>query len=962
MKPRLGGQPGHQQHLRQSLPEDRVNETLDYQINSAEIQRLGPTATGGLSQPSISRCRIRRSRSTVNARTEDLVQCWLGYPAKLRKSLAVTFAPPRFSSHLELLPKTMRFDSSRADANHRVGSFCSKYPAALDLTFPSGARRRVWQNGLVGTLGLRSMALLMLLMNWGIFGWVQQTEADDATKSPPSHKDAAAESFIISDSVAAFLQQHCLDCHSEHDPEAGLDLSALSSDLHDASTFAQWRSVFRRVEHGEMPPESASQPEPDEVVSFLQDLKEPLLQADQHDITNNGRVRSRRLTRTEYEHSVHDLLGIDMPLQNLLPEDAASFGFQTVAKSQQLSHHLLAVYLDVADLALQNAFDRAFNGDAHFQEFYSPDELARQTRGNYRGPDLKDGKSISWPITLQFFGRMYPTRVPEDGWYRIRLRDVHAVNPNENGSVWGTLRSGWCEANAPIMYMIGLVEATEEPRDMVYEAWIRRQHCLELKPNDATLDRPPTGAKGGNVSFAGRDLAADGFSGIAHHGIDVERIYPNADLDTLRKNLFGTVNLQEVRAGSEQAILSKLVTRFARRAFRRPVTQTMLKPYIAIGQQVLDDGDSLKEAARASYRAVLCSPRFLTLVETPGPLDDYAIASRLSYALWTSPPDSALLALARDGKLHEPDILAGQIQRMLLDVKAERFVNSFTDQWLTLNQIDFTTPEPKLYRTFDPSLQESMLQETRSFVTELIRGDQSVRSLIDSDFAFINERLSRHYDLPAKKIDLVAGSGVQKVSLQKTDAIRGGLLTQAAILKVTADGTHTSPIVRGVFINERILGEHIPPPPPGVPAIEPDIRGATSIRDQLDKHRSDESCASCHRVIDPPGFALENFDPIGSWRKNYGVRGSGVPIDASGATPQGESFRDISQWKKIYSQRTEQLAATFVKHFLTYATGAPPRFADEEVIEAIVASTAESGYTVRSLIHASLQSPTFLIK
>lgn len=204
-------------------------------------------------------------------------------------------------------------------------------------------------------------------------------------------------------------------------------------------------------------------------------------------------------------------------------------------------------------------------------------------------------------------------------------------------------------------------------------------------------------------------------------------------------------------------------------------------------------------------------------------------------------------------------------------------------------------------------------------------------------------------------------AGLQKISLPG-GSLRGGLLTQGAILKVTADGTSTSPVVRGVFVNERILGERIPPPPPGVPAIEPDIRGATSIRDQLDKHRSNVSCRSCHMTIDPPGFVLENFDPVGGWRTHYGTDGKGVPVNSTGVTPDGAEFTDLSSWKSIYTHRGDQLARNFAEQFLTYATGAPMRFSDEEAIEKIVTATRESGHGVRSIIQAAVGSPLFLNK
>jgi hypothetical protein len=345
-------------------------------------------------------------------------------------------------------------------------------------------------------------------------------------------------------------------------------------------------------------------------------------------------------------------------------------------------------------------------------------------------------------------------------------------------------------------------------------------------------------------------------------------------------------------------------------------------------------------------------------------------------------PDQELLELANQKKLHEPQTLAQQVERLLSHAKAKRFIASFTDQWLKLNQIDFTTPDTRLFRDFDPVVQESMLQETRTYFTELLRRDLSITHLIDSDFAFLNGRLARHYtgdnqtmgqsdkEKKSKRKTLPVswsegltvfapkpGDGLQKLPLSLASK-RGGLVTQGAILKVTADGTSTSPVVRGVFVNERILGNHIPPPPPGIPAIEPDIRGATSIRDQLDKHRNNESCASCHQTIDPPGFALENYDPVGIWRKGYGKDSKGAKIDPTGVTPEGAVFTNLATWQQIYTQQPQRLARGFATHFLTYATGAPPRFSDEAALDSLSKKTTN----LRSIIREVVLSDIFRTK
>ncbi|PAW64487.1 MAG: hypothetical protein B9S36_02365 [Verrucomicrobiia bacterium Tous-C2TDCM] len=761
-------------------------------------------------------------------------------------------------------------------------------------------------------------------------------------------------------SLTPFLDAHCLECHDADAKKGGLDLLALALTPGEPSNFAAWQRVFERVRDGEMPPPKRPQPSKLERETFLTALAEPLLAADRLEIAKEGRARGRRLTRAEYENSLHDLLSIDRPLAVLLPEDPESHGFETVASAQQLSYHQLSRYLDAADLALEEAFERALNGDVAYRRDFAPDELIKNRAGNYRGPELREGRSISWPITLQFTGRMRPTAAPESGWYRITLKDVAAINSGEDGAVWGTLRSGKGESDAPTLFLIGLVEATKKSRDLVYEAWIEKGHLLELRPNDATLKNAPTGAKGGNISYKGRHLQKEGFSGIAHRGITMERIHPHGDRTEVKRDLFGEEGLEKWK-NQPAAAINPLVTRFARRAFRRPVSGDQLAPHLEIARTALADGASLPEALRAAYRSILCSPRFLTLVESPGPLDDHAIASRLSYALWVGPPDWKLRQLADKGALRDPDKLTQEIGRLLDDKRSERFVSGFTGQWLKLKQIDFTSPDPRQFRSFDPVLQESFVQETRAYFDAMVRENLPVDHLVDSDFTFLNGRLARHYRLD---VPLEPGRGLQKVALpdDPLGKLRGGFATQGAILKVTADGTHTSPVIRGVFINERLLGVHIPPPPPGVPAIEPDIRGAVSIRDQLTKHRESESCVSCHLTIDPPGFALESFDPIGAWRTNYGAGDKGAKVDPSGTTREGEKFADIIAWKEIQRGRDNELARGFVRHFLTYATGAAPRFSDEVILDGIVADTAPEEHGLRSLITAALTSEIFLTK
>ena len=374
-----------------------------------------------------------------------------------------------------------------------------------------------------------------------------------------------------------------------------------------------------------------------------------------------------------------------------------------------------------------------------------------------------------------------------------------------------------------------------------------------------------------------------------------------------------------------------------------------------------------------AFRAVITSPRFLFLEELPGHLDQWALASRLSYFLWSTLPDEELQKLAASGTLSQPAILRGQVERMLASPKAKAFVENFVGQWLDLRQIDFTQPDRKLYPEFDDILKAAMVGETHAFFAQMLHDDASVSNFIHSDFLMLNRCIAEHY-----KIDGVTGEEFRRVPLS-AGSHRGGVLTQASVLKVTANGTFSSPVLRGAWVMRRLLGEPPDPPPADVPAFEPDTRGATSIRQQLAKHRSVASCASCHTHIDPPGFALENFDVIGGWRERYRsetgesssdiFRGRrvweyrlGPKVDASGELADGRKFQNIDEFKQLLLQREDQVARNLTRNLLTYATGAGIQFADRDVVETILARVKSQGGGLRTLVHEIVQSQSFQSK
>jgi hypothetical protein len=506
----------------------------------------------------------------------------------------------------------------------------------------------------------------------------------------------------------------------------------------------------------------------------------------------------------------------------------------------------------------------------------------------------------------------------------------------------------------------------------------------------------PTGFKGG---FTNPLSQRDGMPAVAFRWMEVEGPLAEENQDAGYRLMFGDLPIKKdpaaaaagtgrgrgrgaVRPKAEVEVISanpeqdaeRLLRTFMARAYRRPVQEQDVQSFLTLIKQRMAAGLNFTNAMIAGYTAVLASPEFVFLQEVPGPLDDHALATRLALFLWNSEPDVALRQRATKGELHRPEVLKAETERMLSDPKSGRFVSAFLDYWLEIRKIEDTTPSTTLYNDYylDDSLTEAALAETRMFFTELVQKDLPARNVVNSDFTYLNDRLAIHYGIPD-----VTGVAMRRVSLPK-DSVRGGFMTQASVLKVTANGTTTSPVLRGKWIMERVVGYELPLPPAAVPAVEPDIRGATTIRQQLDKHRADESCAMCHRKIDPPGFALENFDVMGGWRDRYRamavdaepVHGFGKngwpfafylaqPVDASGQLNDGRSFKDIRDFKALLLKDDAQIARNLARQFSVFATGSPVRFGDRAKIEEIVERTRSKQYGVRSLMTEVVLSDLF---
>ncbi|MCO6455287.1 MAG: DUF1592 domain-containing protein, partial [Pirellulaceae bacterium] len=548
-------------------------------------------------------------------------------------------------------------------------------------------------------------------------------------------------------------------------------------------------------------------------------------------------------------------------------------------------------------------------------------------------------------------------------------------------------------------YVLGYFDAPrDEPLEHELLVWLNRNEILGF--NTASL--APTA----NYARQGRALAFTG-PGIAVDWLDIEGpLYPSWPPPSHRR-LFGDLPLQEFQAAESPGVrppprirvrqlgagmnrpdpepglwtvassqpledARRLLADFLPRLFRRPVHDDVLRPYVDIVRQRLEAGDCFESAMRAACRNALCSPDFLYHLESGERPDEYALASRLSYFVWNTMPDEQLLRHATAGDLRRPDVLHGELERLLSDPRSQRFVDDFLGQWLKLRQIAATDPDRKLYPEFSPYLQDSMLAESRAYFRELIDRDLDASHVARSDFVIVNQKLAAHYG-----IDGVSGTGMRRVKLPG-DCPRGGFLTQASVLKITANGTTTSPVPRGAFVLERVLGEPPEPPPANVAAIEPDVRGTTTIREQLEKHRHDPVCASCHRRIDPPGFALESFDVIGGFRQRYRSIGEGDPaqrgtidplipigfrlgpaVDPSGETATGQAFEGVRQYQELIAADQDRLLRNLAQQLAVYATGRQVRFGDRPQIEQLVSRTLARGGGLRTLLHELVGSPLF---
>ncbi len=831
-----------------------------------------------------------------------------------------------------------------------------------------------------------------------------------------------------------FLDKNCVECHDADARKGGLDLTALKSDLTDARSFETWVKIFDRTASGEMPPKKKARPDATQQAAYLGDLSALLVRQEATRFASQGRTVERRMNRFEYENAVRDLLQAPwLDLKETLPEDTDAFRFNKTGQALDVSHVQLQRYLTATEEGLRSAFvssvekpdaspkryyarqQGSYTGKMKFSEFNtSPERATFPTLGFTGQPDVRRGDAKT------SVGKADPKLRDEEG-----VGVVHgAYEPVEpNFSTFRAPTSGryklklcghsvWVGPGKPTgkgparWYIPDLDDISKGHRPepvtvyaLTHPRILRRIGNVDFNP-DVTVNELDVVLKAGETiqidtvrfyrsrpgaSRAQNPLATpEGQPGLVMRWIEVEGPlapkWPAAPYAVLfdalpTKPAVGSPLRYDVETKDAPKDAERLLRRFVKQAYRTPVSPQEETRFLPVILGALKSGSTFAEAMLTGYTAVLCSPSYLYLQEKPGRLDDHALAARLAYFLWNSPPDEQLRSLAAAGTLHEPKTLRAQTERLLADPRSARFVDTFTDYWLDLRKAGANDPDNLLYPDYylDDHLVESARDESHATFAELIRSNLPARNIVDADFVFVNERLATLYQLPP-----VAGAKLQKVALPK-DSVRGGFMTQAAVLKVTANGTTTSPVTRGAWIMERVLGRKPPPPPASVPAVEPDTRGAVTIRQQLEKHRKLESCSACHTKIDPPGFALENFDVMGGFRERYRALDGKTPEIGIGKNGQkyafhnalaveaygeldGKKFKDIREFKKIVAADERQLARNIVGQLTVFATGAPVGFSDRPKVEALLDQAKEGHYGVRDLVHGLVSSDLFLNK
>lgn len=768
--------------------------------------------------------------------------------------------------------------------------------------------------------------------------------------------------------VAPFLAKHCVGCHNARQKAGNLDLSGFGEAGAARRAPAVWVKVLDKIGSGKMPPPPVPPPGKAEVAAVSDWIRAAIPLTVGRQAENPGRVTARRLNRSEYNNTIRDLLGVGLRPADEFPLDDSGYGFDNIGDVLSLSPLLMEKYVAAARRVSQVA---VYGEAAPARPGLLTRLLAK--KGHETGAAAASSTYLPYSMRGALYGSYY---FPVDGEYefRIRVSNFRGQDPKDLSPELKAQMRRW-----------GKMDQTEEEKRVAAEEARRAFAALEMVfavDGKREFEGLVEGsmqynyARGAFVSRvklkAGEHFLRASFPEMA----DMVDPRGNINPDGRRKvyveymEIVGPYNAGPRRGADgifvcreESADCARrIVARLAERAYRRPVTEKELKTLTGLAGQVRANGDSFQEGIRVALEAILLSPHFLFRVERdPAPdkgtpaahvVSDYELASRLSYFLWASMPDAELLGHAADGTLRSPGVLHAQVRRMLADGKSAALAENFGAQWLNLRVLERHKPDPERFPTVDDELLDAMRKETMMFAGAVLKEDRSILEFLDGRFTFVNGPLARHYGISG-----VSGEEFQRVAL--SDDRRGGLLTQAAILTVSSFPTRTSPVLRGKWVLENLMGAPPPPPPADVPALEEQHLGTSaSMRERLEQHRANPKCAGCHDQMDPIGFGLENYDAVGAWRSHEGK----FAIDASGVLPGGRRFQGARELKEILKAQADAFTRNLTEKMLTYALGRGLEGYDQPTVAEISRKVAEREYRFSALVEEIVHSKPFQMR